>query len=51
MGRDVNISMTESFHMQVYPFLLTHLCLVSHKRTLANSVDPDQLLQNVGICS
>ena len=26
--------------------LLTHLCLASHKGTLANSVDPDQTLQN-----
>ena len=25
---------------------LTHLCLVSHKGTLANSMDPDQTPQN-----
>ena len=34
-------------HLHSPEKLLTHLRLVSHKMTLANSVDPDHMPQNV----
>ena len=32
--------------LKLYPFPLTHLCLVSHKRDISKQCRPDQMPQN-----